>query len=49
MEFMEFMRTVNALGAIGMILVGSAWLKCYLRGMFRSSCGCRWERAMGAE
>jgi hypothetical protein len=44
MQIMDIIGTVNALGAIGMILVGSAWLKCYLRGFYRRSCSCRWEK-----
>ena len=44
MEILDIMRTANALGAIGMILIGSAWLKCWLRGMVRSSCPCRREK-----
>lgn len=44
MEFLDVVRTVNALGAIGMILIGSAWLKGWLRGMFRRSCSCPWEK-----
>lgn len=44
MEIMDVVCTVNAIGAIGMILIGSAWLKCWLRGMLSRSCSCRWEQ-----
>lgn len=44
MEILDVVQTVNALGAIGMILVGSVWLKRWLRGTFRRSCSCRWEK-----
>ena len=31
MNPMEILQAVNALGAIALILIGSAWLKQYLR------------------
>ncbi len=44
MHLMNIVHTMNALGAIAMILIGSSWLKCWLRGSLRGSCPCRWEK-----
>ena len=43
MEFMNLIHTINALGAITMILIGSSWLKGYLKSRLVHSC-CRINR-----
>lgn len=35
MNVMEIVQTMSALGAIGMILIGTSWLKMYMKSKLR--------------